>query len=77
MHLDADALALAPDLLHRVLVECRQEARQNFENGDLGAGARIDVAELERDRPAADEHHASRLLALAQHFVGGNHQLCA
>ena len=77
MHVDADARAFLPDLLDRVLVERRQEARQNFENGDLGAGPCIDMAKLERDHAPADEQHASRLLAIAQHLVGGDHQLGA
>ena len=77
MHVDADARAFLPDLLDRVLVERWQEARQNFENGDLGAGACIDMAKLERDHAPADEQHASRLLAIAQHLVGGDHQLGA
>jgi hypothetical protein len=76
-HVDADAFAFLPNLLDRVLVEQRQKTRQNFENGDLGASPRIDMAELERDHAPAHEQHASRLLATAQHFVRGDHQLGA
>jgi hypothetical protein len=35
------------------------------------------MAKLERDHAPADEQHASRLLAIAQHLVGGGHQLGA
>ncbi len=61
----------------RVGVERRQQLRQHFEDGDLGAGPGIDMAELERDDAAADEDHARRQLAFAQHLVGGDHQLGA
>ena len=77
MHVDADAFAFLSDLLDRVRVERGQEPRQNFESGDLGAGPRIDMAKLERDHASAHEQHAARLLAIAQHLVGGDHQLGA
>ena len=77
MHVNADALALLPHLLDRVGVDRRQQLGQHFEDGDLGAGPRIDMAEFERDHPTADEQHALRQLALAQHLIGGDHQLGA
>ena len=77
MHVDADARALLPDLLHRVCVERRQEPWQDLEDGDLGAGTCIDMSQFEGDDAATNEQNASWLLAVAQHLVRGDHQLGA
>src|SRR6478609_7999683 len=65
MHVDADARALLPDLLDRIFIECGEESRQNLEDGDLGTGASIDMAQFQRDDAAANEQNAAWLLAVA------------
>ena len=74
---NADAFALGLDTRDRVGIHRRQQLRQRFEDRDFRAGARIDVAEFERDHAAADEDHRARQLALAQHLVRGDHVLGA
>ena len=71
------SFALLAHRLDRVGIERGQEPRQHLEDGDLAAGAGVDMAEFEGDDAAADEHHALRSLALAQHLVRGDHQLRA
>src|SRR5581483_3124221 len=66
MNVDADARTLFAHLLDGVRIKRGQKPRQDLEDGDLGARAGIDVAELESDHPAADEKHAFRQLPLAQ-----------
>ena len=58
---DADALAFGLQMRHRIGVHRRQELRQGLEDRDLGAGARIDMAEFQRDHAAADEDHRAGL----------------
>ena len=41
------------------------------------AGARIDVAEFQRDHAAADEDHGARQFAFAEHLVGRDHEFGA
>ncbi len=63
--LDADAgpdansntLALDLDVCDCIGVHRGQELRQRLENGDVCAGACINMPELQRDDAAADENH--------------------
>ncbi len=64
-------------LRDRVGIHRRQQLRQCFEDRDVRAGARIDMAEFERDHAAADENHRGRQVAFAQHLVRGDHEFGA
>jgi hypothetical protein len=75
MDRNPDALGLAAQLLDRVGIHVGKQLRQHLEDRDLGACAGIDVAELQRDYAAADKGNAFRQSALAQHIIGGDHQL--
>ena len=77
MHDDADAPALLAHLLDGVGIERGQQLRQHFEDGDLGAGPRINMAEFECDHSAADEQHALRQFGFAKHLIRRDHQLGA
>ena len=46
-HLDSDAFGLGPELRDGVGIHRRQQMRQGFQDGDVGAGAGVDVAELQ------------------------------
>ncbi len=72
---NADPFALGRKMRDRISVHRGQELRQGLEDGDASTGARIDMAEFERDHAAADEDHRRRQSALAQHLVGGDHVL--
>ena len=57
---DADALAFRGKARHRIGVHRRQELRQDLQDGDVRAGARIDMTEFERDDATADKDHRAR-----------------
>ena len=67
----------AQNLGDRILVELAEETRTVLQDRHLGAGADIDMSELEGDDAAADEDHRARLLALGQDLVRRDHQLRA
>ena len=50
---------------------------RRLEDGDPDAGAGIDMAELEGDHAAADEHDVARQRTFAQHVIRGDHQFRA
>ncbi len=52
---DADAFALGLDVGDGIGIHGRQQLRQRLEDRDVGAGARIDVSEFQRDDAAADK----------------------
>jgi hypothetical protein len=71
----SDPLGLSLQVRHRICIHVSEQQRQRLEDRNLDAGAGIDVAELECDHAAADKDDARRQTAIAQHIVGGNHQL--
>src|ERR1700722_15881848 len=74
---DADALAFAAEPADHILIQVLEQPWQCLEDNYLGTRARIDMAELERNHAAADEHHGARQLAIAQHLVRGDRVLGA
>ncbi len=74
---NSDALALGLDTCDGVGIHRGQQLRQRFEDDDVGAGARINVAKFQRYDAAAHEDHRTRQAPLAQHFVRRDHVLGA
>lgn len=70
MDADGQPLALGTDLGNGILVEAPEELWQCLEDGDLNAGARIDVAQFEGDNAAANKNHGARQHRIVQHIVG-------
>ncbi len=56
-YLDSDPLAFGADPSNRIGIHPRQQSRQDLENGDLRARARIGMTKFERDDAATYENH--------------------
>jgi hypothetical protein len=77
MHGNPDPLGRTVQLRDRIGVHVGEQTRQGFQDRHRSARPGINMAEFERDHAAADKHDARRQRALAQHLVGGGHQLGA
>jgi len=72
-----DPLGFAVQLRYCIGIHIGEQPWQDFEDRHLGARSRVDMAEFERDDTATNKHDARGQTALAQHIVGGDHQLGA
>ena len=59
-YLDSDPLAFGADPSNRIGIHPGQQSRQDLENGDLRARARIGMTKFERDDAATYENHLAR-----------------
>ncbi len=73
--LQSDPLAFGLQRGDRIRVHGGQELRQRFQNRNPAAGARVHMAELQRDHAASDEDHGFRAPGFAQHVIRGEHVL--
>src|SRR5262245_3040841 len=72
---DPKPLGLLAQLRDSIHIHIGEQPRECLKDRDLDAGSDIDMAELERDHPAADKHGARRKSALSQYVIGADHQL--
>ncbi|MGY4478451.1 hypothetical protein ACVILL_005865 [Bradyrhizobium sp. USDA 3364] len=74
---DATLLHLGADMLADVLVETAQDVVAAVDHRDVGAVAREDAGEFQRDVSAALDHDPLRQLLEMKRLVGGDHVLDA
>ena len=74
---DALLLHLGAHMLADVLVEAAQDVVAAIDHGDVGAEAREDAGEFQRDIAAALDHDALRQFGEVKRLVRGDHVLDA